>query len=231
MYIVMITGSPHKNGTSALLADEFIKGAEESGHSVFRFNTAFECIHPCIGCDSCQCGDKPCVFQDDMNLLYPELKKAEIPIYPMPTIQKVAEKLAAQDASKGFSWFLNNHVGDWDKGENEEALHTGNRLYINYVSPSPLEENQRIHLIFSITGELSGKTMWYVLQVNTGDLQENTLRTGSKFCFVDTKEKAASCAENEANGSWTSFAAENRVNRFEIGKTKDKKFEIAFLSG
>ncbi|MFR8037553.1 type II secretion system protein [Clostridium fessum] len=158
----------------------------------------------------------------------PELKKAEIPVYPMPTIQKVAEKLAAQDASKGFSWFLNNHVGDWDKGENEEALHTGNRLHIDYVSPSPLEENQRIHLIFSITGELSGKTMWYVLQVNTGDLQENTLRTGSKFCFVDTEEKAASCAENEANGSWTSFAAENRVNRFEIGITEEKKLKLRF---
>lgn len=158
----------------------------------------------------------------------PELKKAEIPIYPMPTIQKVAEKLTAQDASKGFSWFLNNHVGDWDKGENEEALHTGNRLHIDYVSPSPLEENQRIHLIFSITGELSGKTMWYVLQVNTGDLQENTLRTGSKFCFVDTEEKAASCAENEANGSWTSFAAENRVNRFEIGITEEKKLKLRF---
>lgn len=158
----------------------------------------------------------------------PELKKAEIPIYPMPTIQKVAEKLAAQNASKGFSWFLNNHVGDWDKEENEEALHTGNRLYIDYVSPSPLEENQRIHLIFSITGELSGKTMWYVLQVNTGDLQENTLRMGSKFCFVDTEEKAASCAKNEANGSWTSFAAENRVNRFEIGITEEKKLKLRF---
>ena len=158
----------------------------------------------------------------------PELKKAEIPIYPMPTIQKVAEKLAVQDASKGFSWFLNNHVGDWDKGENEEALYTGNRLHIDYVSPSPLEENQRIHLIFSITGELSGKTMWYVLQVNTGDLQENTLRTGSKFCFVDTEEKAASCAENEANGSWTSFAEENRENRFEIGITEEKKLKLRF---
>ena len=77
-------------------------------------------------------------------------------------------------------------------------------------------------------GELSGKTMWYVLQVNTGDLQENTLRTGSKFCFVDTKEKAASCAENEANGSWTSFAAENRVNRFEIGITEEKKLKLRF---
>lgn len=158
----------------------------------------------------------------------PELKKAEISIYPMPTIQKVAEKLAAQNASKGFSWFLNNHVGDWDKEENEEALHTGNSLYIDYVSPSPLEENQRIHLIFSITGELSGKTMWYVLQVNTGDLQENTLRKGSKFCFVDTEEKAASCVEKEANGSWTSFADKNRVNRFEIGITEEKKLKLRF---
>lgn len=158
----------------------------------------------------------------------PELKKAEIPIYPMPTIRKVAEKLAAQNASKGFSWFLNNHVGDWDKEENEEALHTGNSLYIDYVSPSPLEENQRIHLIFSITGELSGKTMWYVLQVNTGDLQENTLRMGSKFCFVDTEEKAASCVEKEANGSWTSFADKDRVNRFEIGITEEKKLKLRF---
>ena len=51
MYIVMITGSPHRHGTSALLADEFIRGATESGHTVFRFDAAFECVHPCIGCD------------------------------------------------------------------------------------------------------------------------------------------------------------------------------------
>ncbi|MFR4578926.1 MAG: hypothetical protein ACLT76_04150 [Clostridium fessum] len=146
----------------------------------------------------------------------------------MPTIQKVAEKLAAQDASKGFSWFLNNHVGDWDKGENEEALHTETGCISIMSLRLRLKKIERIHLIFSITGELSGKTMWYVLQVNTGDLQENTLRTGSKFCFVDTEEKAASCAENEANGSWTSFAAENRVNRFEIGITEEKKLKLRF---
>ena len=27
MYIVMITGSPHRHGSSALLVDEFIRGA------------------------------------------------------------------------------------------------------------------------------------------------------------------------------------------------------------
>ena len=41
MYIVMITGSPHRHGTSALLADEFIRGATESGHAVFRFDRVY----------------------------------------------------------------------------------------------------------------------------------------------------------------------------------------------
>ena len=48
MYIVMITGSPHRHGTSALLADEFIRGATESGHAVFRFDAAFEFLNVCI---------------------------------------------------------------------------------------------------------------------------------------------------------------------------------------
>lgn len=84
MYILMVTGSPHKKGTSALLADEFIRGAKESGHTVFRFDTAFECVHPCIGCDTCQCGKKPCVFQDSMNCVYPELKKADMVVFVSP---------------------------------------------------------------------------------------------------------------------------------------------------
>ena len=53
MKIVVVTGSPHKAGTSALLADKFIEGAESKGHEVFRFNAAFEDIHPCRGCDAC----------------------------------------------------------------------------------------------------------------------------------------------------------------------------------
>lgn len=48
MKITVITGSPHKNGTSARLAEEFIKGAESAGHEVFRFDGAFKNLHPCI---------------------------------------------------------------------------------------------------------------------------------------------------------------------------------------
>ena len=34
MKILVLEGSPHKNGSSNLLADNFIKGAKESGHEV-----------------------------------------------------------------------------------------------------------------------------------------------------------------------------------------------------
>ena len=63
MKIVVITGSPHKAGTSALLADKFIEGATNAGHEIFRFNSAFEDIHPCQGCDHCGMNG-PCIQND-----------------------------------------------------------------------------------------------------------------------------------------------------------------------
>lgn len=42
MNIVVITGSAHKKGTSSYLADSFIKGAEEAGRVVCRFDAAFK---------------------------------------------------------------------------------------------------------------------------------------------------------------------------------------------
>ena len=66
MKIVVVTGSPHKAGTSALLADKFIEGAQSNGHEVFRFNAAFENIHPCNGCDACGMNG-PCVIPDAIS--------------------------------------------------------------------------------------------------------------------------------------------------------------------
>ena len=48
MKIVVLTGSPRKNGNSAYLAEQFIKSAEEKGHEVFRFDCAFKQVEPCL---------------------------------------------------------------------------------------------------------------------------------------------------------------------------------------
>lgn len=82
--IVVITGSPHRNGTSALLADNFIKGAQSKGCSVFRFNAAFEDIHPCKGCNICG-RNGTCVFNDAIeNKLMPQLLQADIIVLVTP---------------------------------------------------------------------------------------------------------------------------------------------------
>lgn len=84
MKITVITGSPHRKGTSALLADEFIRGAKEAGHEVFRFDSAFEQVHPCIGCDKCGIGAAPCVQKDEMQKLNPHMLEADLVVLVTP---------------------------------------------------------------------------------------------------------------------------------------------------
>lgn len=82
--IVVITGSPHRNGTSALLADKFIEGAQSKGHNVYRFNSAFEEINPCQGCNACH-RNGPCVYKDAIEQkLMPELLKADVIVLITP---------------------------------------------------------------------------------------------------------------------------------------------------
>ena len=84
MKIVMITGSAHKKGTSASLADAFIRGAEEAGHEVFRFDAAFKNVHPCIGCEKCHNTETGCAFPDDMTELNPKLLASDAVVFVSP---------------------------------------------------------------------------------------------------------------------------------------------------
>lgn len=83
MKILVLTGSPRKNGNSNTLADYFIKGAEEAGHQVVRFDAAFKNVHHCIGCNSCGM-DGPCVFKDDFELVRQNIVDADMVVFASP---------------------------------------------------------------------------------------------------------------------------------------------------
>lgn len=84
MKILMITGSPHKKGTSALLADRFIAGAERSGHQVKRFQAAFEEVRGCLGCGYCKKHGGECVQKDGMEKVKGDLLEADMIVFVTP---------------------------------------------------------------------------------------------------------------------------------------------------
>lgn len=84
MKIVVITGSPRKNGNSFAMTDAFIKEAEQKGHTVSRFDAAFLKIGGCHACMTCYKTGKACSFDDDFNLIAPAIPEADAVVFSMP---------------------------------------------------------------------------------------------------------------------------------------------------
>lgn len=83
MDILVLTGSPRKQGNSNLLAAEFIRGAKEAGHSINRFDAAQSDVHGCIACNSCGM-DGPCVFKDDFETVRRHIIPADMVVFATP---------------------------------------------------------------------------------------------------------------------------------------------------
>ncbi|WP_165079373.1 MULTISPECIES: flavodoxin family protein [unclassified Desulfovibrio] len=83
MKILVLTGSPRKKSNSNILADEFIRGASENGHDIFRFDAARSDVHPCVGCNSCK-KDGPCIFKDDFQKIREHILPARMVVFVSP---------------------------------------------------------------------------------------------------------------------------------------------------
>lgn len=52
--VLILSGSPRKNGNSDLLCNEFMKGALEAGHDVEKIRVQEKNIGYCLGCYACK---------------------------------------------------------------------------------------------------------------------------------------------------------------------------------
>lgn len=82
--IVVITGSPRKNGNSAAMTDAFIQAAEEKGHQITRFDAAMKNVGGCRACETCFKTGKACSFDDDFNTVAPAILEADALVFTMP---------------------------------------------------------------------------------------------------------------------------------------------------
>ena len=82
--IVVITGSPRKDGNSFAMTKAFIEAAEAKGHTVVRFDAAEKNVGGCHACETCYKSGKACSFDDDFNTLAPDIIDADAVVFTMP---------------------------------------------------------------------------------------------------------------------------------------------------
>lgn len=85
MKILVLNGSPRREGNTAAMVAAFKEAAEEKGHQVTAINVTRLTIKGCLACEFCHGkGKGRCMRKDDMQDIYDELKNAEMLVLASP---------------------------------------------------------------------------------------------------------------------------------------------------
>lgn len=83
--IIAFASTPRPKGNSHILAEEILKGADESGAKTELVRLPGLKIQPCRACNACQRSiEAPCVIKDDMRLLLDKLRSADAFVLASP---------------------------------------------------------------------------------------------------------------------------------------------------
>lgn len=81
--VLILSGSPRKNGNSDILCDEFARGAIEAGHEVEKIRVAEKKIGYCRACYACR-GTGVCTIKDDMAEIMQKMIDCDVMVLASP---------------------------------------------------------------------------------------------------------------------------------------------------
>jgi len=84
MKVVGFVGSPRKQGNTAALVGEVLRGAKEAGAETKLYYLNEMDIKGCQGCRACKKPEAICIQKDDMAPLYNEIKAADAVVVGSP---------------------------------------------------------------------------------------------------------------------------------------------------
>ena len=82
--IVILNGSPRKNGKTASLVKAFVEGADSSNNEVKELYLQGMEIGGCLACESCQRNNGICVQKDDMQIVSDAFLWADVVVFASP---------------------------------------------------------------------------------------------------------------------------------------------------
>lgn len=82
--VLILEGSPRVHGNSAILAEEFARGAREAGCEVQTINVSRKKVAGCLGCNACYRNGGTCVQKDDMAEIREAMVAADVIVLASP---------------------------------------------------------------------------------------------------------------------------------------------------
>lgn len=81
--VLILSGSPRKDGNSDMLCNEFMRGAAESGNEVEKIRVSEKKIGYCTACYACR-GTGVCAIKDDMAEVMQKIIDADVLVLASP---------------------------------------------------------------------------------------------------------------------------------------------------
>lgn len=81
--VLILSGSPRKNGNSDILCDEFARGSKEAGHEVEKIRVAEKKIEFCRACYACK-DTGVCAIKDEMADVLQKMIDADVIVLASP---------------------------------------------------------------------------------------------------------------------------------------------------
>ncbi|MDO4272112.1 MAG: flavodoxin family protein [Eubacteriales bacterium] len=82
--VIILSSSPRKGGNSDILCDQFLKGAQETGHEAEKIFLKEKKIHYCTGCGLCMGNKGTCSQKDDMEEIAKKMTDADVIVMATP---------------------------------------------------------------------------------------------------------------------------------------------------
>lgn len=122
--VLILSGSPRKDGNSDILCNEFARGAKEAGHEVTKIRVAEKNIGYCRACYACR-NSGVCAIKDDMSEILQKIINCDVLVLASPVyFYSIDAQLKA---------VIDRTVARWTEVKNKEMY------YIITASDSEME--------------------------------------------------------------------------------------------
>jgi len=82
--LTLLLGSPRIGGNTEKLADALADGAKSKGYEIRKVHLAALSLKGCIDCRKCWSTGRPCIHEDDMDKVYPDIEAGSVIAFVSP---------------------------------------------------------------------------------------------------------------------------------------------------